>query len=154
MSCSSKVLFWFFSPDIFLWKYRYLYTDLYVATAWVATENPRNSGNFSTALVPFRCAHDSPINCSFIEGNPTPALGYIFLSSEDNKKDLHILTSTGVYRIAQPNRCNLQCSLSNDTSLVPLKSGSLSLMFDSLLVEHLLLFSLISYIGLFFVYVF
>lgn len=68
-----------------------------------------NSGNFTTESIIFSCANDSPIQCNLRTGSALPDLGYIFSLAEDNLKDLYILTSTGVYRVARPNRCNYQC---------------------------------------------
>eukprot|EP00257_Ricinus_communis_P026424 XP_025013838.1 HIPL1 protein [Ricinus communis] len=89
---------------------RYLYMDLYAGVIWAGTENPENSGNFITTKISYRCAHESPIQCSFAEGNSLPEIGYVFSLAEDNKKDIYVLTSTGVYRIARPSRCNYTCS--------------------------------------------
>ncbi|KAJ0048650.1 hypothetical protein Pint_15304 [Pistacia integerrima] len=88
---------------------RYLYMDLYGVGLWAGTENPENSGKFNTTRIQFKCAHDSPIQCSYKAGSPQPDVGYVFSFGEDNKKDVYILTSTGVYRIARPSRCNFTC---------------------------------------------
>ncbi|XP_021747995.1 HIPL1 protein-like [Chenopodium quinoa] len=89
---------------------RYLYGDLYASNIWAATENPENSGNFSTAAMPFSCAKDSPLQCSTAPGTTLPALGYIYSFAQDNRKDVLILASTGVYRVVRPSRCNYACS--------------------------------------------
>ncbi|XVE57034.1 hypothetical protein DITRI_Ditri04bG0059100 [Diplodiscus trichospermus] len=89
---------------------RYIYMDLYGEAVWAANEYPLNSGNFTTSKIPFRCASDSPIPCSIIKGSSSPSLGYVLSFAEDNRKDLYILTSTGVYRFARPSRCNFRCS--------------------------------------------
>lgn len=87
--------------------------DLYADAAWAGTETPEYSGNFSTAKISFRCAHDSPGQCNSIgaAGNSsyTPALGCIFSFAEDKKKDVYVLTSCGVYRVGRPNRYNFIC---------------------------------------------
>ncbi|KAK4843537.1 hypothetical protein QYF36_009496 [Acer negundo] len=88
---------------------RYLYMDLYAGAIWAGSENPENSGNFTSTGIPFRCAHNSPIQCTFRDRSPLPDLGFVFSFAEDNKKDVHILTSTGVYRITRPSRCNFTC---------------------------------------------
>ncbi|XP_059316683.1 HIPL1 protein-like isoform X1 [Lycium ferocissimum] len=88
----------------------YLYGDLYAKNFWAAQENPYNSGNFTTRGIPFSCAHDSPLNCSSVPNSPLPALGYIFSFGQDNRKDPYVLTSTGVYRVVRPSRCNYTCS--------------------------------------------
>ncbi|KAB1207972.1 HIPL1 protein [Morella rubra] len=92
---------------------RYLYADLYGNDIWAAAESPENSGNFTTARVPLTCAHDSPTHCSSIPGNSQPAVGYISSFGEDNRKDIFILASSGVYRVVRPSRCNYTCSKEN-----------------------------------------
>ncbi|KAK4358163.1 hypothetical protein RND71_023773 [Anisodus tanguticus] len=87
----------------------YLYGDLYAKNFWAAQENPYNSGNFTPRGIPFSCAHDSPLNCSSVPNSPLPALGYIFSFGQDNRKDTYVLTSTGVYRVVRPSRCNYTC---------------------------------------------
>ncbi|KNA09708.1 hypothetical protein SOVF_151070 [Spinacia oleracea] len=89
---------------------RYLYGDLYASNIWAANENPKNSGNFSTTAMPFRCAKDSPLESSTVPGTTLPALGYIYSFAQDNRKDVFILASTGVYRVVRPSRCNYACS--------------------------------------------
>ncbi|XVF50210.1 hypothetical protein PTKIN_Ptkin04bG0077900 [Pterospermum kingtungense] len=103
---------------------RYIYMDLYGEALWAGEEYPLNSGNFTTSRIPFRCANDSPIPCT----SSSPSLGFVFSFAEDNRKDLYILTSTGVYRVARPSRCNLTCSkeiIANVTSR-PRSSSSMS----------------------------
>ncbi|XP_062114954.1 HIPL1 protein-like [Humulus lupulus] len=90
---------------------RYLFTDLYAGAIWAGTESPENSGNFTTATVPFRCAYNSPIQCETLVASVSHSvLGYVFSWGEDNKKDVYILASTGVYRVTRPSRCNLTCA--------------------------------------------
>ena len=96
-------------------NFRYLYGDLYAGAIWAATEDPQNSGNFSTSRIPFSCARDSPIQCDSAPGN-LPALGYIFSFGEDNNKDVYILASTGVYRVVRPSRCSYACSQEKATT--------------------------------------
>lgn len=96
--------------------YRYLYADLYAGSIWAGTETPEDSGNFTTTKVPVSCALDSPILCSAEAGSSVPALGFIFSFGQDNRKDMFILASTGVYRVARPSRCNYTCSKENATS--------------------------------------
>ncbi|KAL7091528.1 hypothetical protein ACP275_12G111600 [Erythranthe tilingii] len=88
----------------------YLYGDLYASHIWAASENPRNSGNFTTSDVPFSCAPDSPIKCDSVPNSNLPALEYIFSFGEDNRKDVYILTQSGVYRVVRAGRCNYACS--------------------------------------------
>lgn len=97
--------------------YRYLYADLYGGGIWTGTESPRGSGNFTSSKVPVKCALDSPIPCNVEDGSSFPALGIIFSFGQDNKNDIFILASTGVYRIVQPSRCNYACSSENITRL-------------------------------------
>lgn len=88
----------------------YLYGDLYASHIWAAPETPRNSGNFTGSDTPFNCAPDSPIKCDFVANESLPALQYIFSFGQDNKKDVYILTQSGVYRLVRPSRCNYACS--------------------------------------------
>lgn len=101
---------------------RYLYADLYAHYLWAADENPKNSGNFTSTLIPFSCAKDTPIQCASVENSAIPNLGYIYSFGEDNRKDLMVLTSTGVYRVVRPSRCSYTCSKENAT--IPTGPGS------------------------------
>lgn len=94
---------------------RYLFTDLYAGAVWTGIENPENSGNFTSNEIPFSCAADSPIKCTFPSAgsNSLPALGYIFSFGEDNNKDIYLLASSGVYRLVRPSRCKYVCSKEN-----------------------------------------
>ncbi|KAM7251603.1 hypothetical protein ACFE04_023486 [Oxalis oulophora] len=94
----------------------YLYADLYASALWAGSENPENSGNFTTNEIPFTCASDSPIQCSSVSGSSLPALGYIFSFGEDNQKDVYLLASSGVYRVVRPSRCSYTCSKENATA--------------------------------------
>ncbi|XP_030938387.1 HIPL1 protein [Quercus lobata] len=96
---------------------RYLYADLYATALWAGIENPVDSGNFSSSKIPFSCAADSPLQCSSLPGSSLPALGYIYSFGEDNRKDIYLLASSGVYRVVRPSRCNYTCSKENVTSL-------------------------------------
>ncbi|KAL6143407.1 hypothetical protein ACLB2K_054102 [Fragaria x ananassa] len=95
---------------------RYIYADLYDGRVWAGTETPEYSGNFTSTIVPVSCALDSPMQCSAEAGSSVPALGFIFSFGQDNRKDMYILASTGVYRVARPSRCNYTCSKENATS--------------------------------------
>ncbi|XP_030530786.1 HIPL1 protein isoform X2 [Rhodamnia argentea] len=98
---------------------RYMYADLYGSGGiWVGTENPENSGNFTSAQVPYGCAKDSPIQCG-AEDESLPALGAIFSFGQDNSKDTFVLTSSGLYRIVSPSRCNFACSKETVTPRSP-----------------------------------
>ncbi|KAI6671202.1 hypothetical protein NL676_006087 [Syzygium grande] len=89
---------------------RYLYADLYGSGGiWVGTENPENSGNFTSAQVPYSCAKDTPIQCD-AKDESSPVLGAIFSFGQDNSKDTFMLTSSGLYRIVSPSRCSYTCS--------------------------------------------
>ncbi|XP_021679198.2 HIPL1 protein isoform X2 [Hevea brasiliensis] len=96
---------------------RYLYADLYAGAVWAATETPEDSGNFTTSKIPFSCAKDSPIQCISVAGSNFPSLGYIFSFGEDNRKDIFVLASSGVYRVVRPSRCNYTCSKENVTNV-------------------------------------
>ncbi|PIA62419.1 hypothetical protein AQUCO_00200436v1, partial [Aquilegia coerulea] len=89
---------------------RYLYMDLYAGAIWAGIETPENSMNFTSSQLSFRCAGNSPLECTMVENDSIPSLGYIFSVAEDNNKDVFIITSKGVYRVARPSRCNYTCS--------------------------------------------
>ncbi|CAN4100455.1 unnamed protein product [Withania somnifera] len=97
---------------------RYLFADLYAGSMWAGTENPENSGTFNTTLISFNCAQKSPIDCTFVPGSSVPALGYIFSYGEDNKKDMYVLASSGVYRVVRPSRCKYTCAKENSSAVV------------------------------------
>ncbi|EPS67256.1 hypothetical protein M569_07520 [Genlisea aurea] len=88
----------------------YLYGDLYASHIWAAPETPEGSGNFTAKDIPFTCASDSPIKCDFIVNSSLPALQLVFSFGEDNRKDVYVLTQSGVYRVVRPSRCNYSCS--------------------------------------------
>ncbi|CAA7043289.1 unnamed protein product [Microthlaspi erraticum] len=94
----------------------YLYADLYGNGVWAGIEMPANSGNFVTNRTTFSCAGDSPMKCSDSPGSSGLSLGYVFSFGEDNKKDIYLLTSNGVYRVVRSSRCNLTCSKENSTA--------------------------------------
>ncbi|KAM3713747.1 hypothetical protein ACJW31_01G279800 [Castanea mollissima] len=121
---------------------RYLYADLFANGTWIL----------------FRCAQDSPIQCSVAAGSSLPSLGYIFSFGEDNRKEIFILSSSGVYKIVCPSRCsrcNYTCSKENVTDLtrpasVPSPFNSTRSRLSNPLVELLLLvFSLLVFFGMF-----
>ncbi|KAL3819345.1 hypothetical protein ACJIZ3_005250 [Penstemon smallii] len=97
---------------------RYLFADLYAGAIWGGSENPIDSGNFTSSKVAFNCARDSPLNCTFSPESSVPALSYIFSFGEDNNKDVFLLTNSGVYRIVRPSRCNYSCAKENASSVV------------------------------------
>lgn len=98
------------SWDVVNFDFRYLYADLYGSGGiWVGKENPENSGNFTSAQVPYSCAKDTPIQCD-AKDESSPVLGAIFSFGQDNSKDTFMLTSSGLYRIVSPSRCNYTCS--------------------------------------------
>ncbi|KAF3443180.1 hypothetical protein FNV43_RR12861 [Rhamnella rubrinervis] len=137
---------------------RYLYADLYGGDIWTGTESPKDSGNFTRSKIPVSCALDSPIQCSVDDGSPLPALGFIFSFGQDNRNDIFILASTGVYRIVPPSRCNYTCPSENVTRLphpTPIPSpsplsNSTSRRLDISLLEQLLLFSFRVFVWFFF----
>ncbi|KAI3454602.1 hypothetical protein Pfo_011265 [Paulownia fortunei] len=96
---------------------RYLFADLYAGAIWAGTENPINSGKFTSSKISFNCAHDSPLSCTVTPGSSLPALSYIFSFGEDNNKDVYLLTNSGVYRIVRPSRCNYTCVKENTSSV-------------------------------------
>ncbi|PKA52552.1 HIPL1 protein [Apostasia shenzhenica] len=89
---------------------RYLYADLYGEVMWAGTEIPEESGKYNSSRLPFNCAKDSPVACDTVEGSPLPSLGLVYSFSEDNSKDVYILTSKGVYRVVRPSRCGYTCA--------------------------------------------
>ena len=102
-----------------MFGFRYLFSDLYAGAIWAGTENPKDSGNFTSTKLPASCAHDAPIPCTTVAGSSFPSLGFIFSFGQDNRKDMFILASSGVYRIARPSRCNYFCSVENVTAPLP-----------------------------------
>ncbi|KAL2492801.1 HIPL1 protein [Abeliophyllum distichum] len=96
---------------------RYLFADLYAGAIWAGSENPISSGNFTSNKINFTCASDSPLECTFSPGSSFPALSYIFSFGEDNKKNLYLLTNSGVYRIVRPSRCKYTCAKEKDTKV-------------------------------------
>ncbi|KAJ6793564.1 HIPL1 protein-like [Iris pallida] len=90
---------------------RYLYADLYAGAMWAGTENPENSGNYSSTMIPFGCSKESPIPCDTVAGTSVLSLGYIYSFGEDNSRDVFLLTSKGVYRVVPPSRCGYTCPL-------------------------------------------
>ncbi|KAI3885595.1 hypothetical protein MKX03_009293 [Papaver bracteatum] len=92
---------------------KYVFTDLYGFAMWAGTENPENSGNFTSGKVLFSCAHDSPLQCKLGKTHaqgPHLNLNYVYSMGMDNRKDIFLLTSNGVLRISRPSRCNYKCS--------------------------------------------
>ncbi|MCL7043577.1 hypothetical protein MKW94_010197, partial [Papaver nudicaule] len=57
------------------------------------TEDPENSGNFTTSKLPYSCAHNSPIQCN-----------------------VFFLTGSSVLRVGRPSRCNYACIKKNYTT--------------------------------------
>ncbi|KAL8140742.1 hypothetical protein V2J09_006763 [Rumex salicifolius] len=108
---------------------RYLYADLYGGYIWEGTENPKDSGNFTSKPLSFKCATDSPIKCKPVtQGSSVPSLDYVFSFGQDNNRDVFLLTSNGVYRVARPSRCQYTCSketaMSAPTPAGPASSSS------------------------------
>ncbi|CAN0900747.1 HIPL1 protein [Linum grandiflorum] len=95
---------------------KYLYADLYASSMWTGMETPESSGNFTASTIPFSCAKDSPIPCTSVPGSDFPSLGYIFSFGQDNRNDVYLLASSGVYRVVPPSRCNYVCSKENATA--------------------------------------
>ncbi|XP_022727602.1 HIPL1 protein-like isoform X2 [Durio zibethinus] len=120
---------------------RYLYADLYSGAIWAATEDPENSGNFSTSSIPFGCARDSPIQCSTVPESALAALGYTFSFGQDNSKDIYLLTSSGVYRVVPPSRCNYTCSKEKVTAVASLSPTISPSSHAKLLISPVILLS-------------
>lgn len=97
-----------------------MYIDFYPDGIWSGTENPENSRNFTSSKIPYRRAHDS------IAEGAMPAIGYVASLEEDNRKDIHILTTTGVYRVTRPSRCNYHCPKERNIASKPPPPVSLS----------------------------
>ncbi|XP_010533418.1 PREDICTED: HIPL1 protein [Tarenaya hassleriana] len=115
----------------------YLYADLYGNGMWAGIEMPVNSGDFTSNKIKFSCAPDSPMQCSSTPGTSETSLGYIFSFGEDNKKDIYLLTSKGVYRVVRPSRCNFACSKDKITAgTSPRPSGSPSRSLGTTLLSH------------------
>ncbi|KAI3885596.1 hypothetical protein MKX03_009294 [Papaver bracteatum] len=95
---------------------KYLYSDLYGAAIWAGTEDPENSGNFTTSKLSYSCAHNSPIQCSSKDPSSHFSLGFVFSVGTDNNKDIFFLTGNGVLRVARPSRCNYACIKENLTT--------------------------------------
>ncbi|KAL4583993.1 hypothetical protein LXL04_008581 [Taraxacum kok-saghyz] len=94
----------------------YLYGDLYAQDMFAGVETPENSGTFTTKKISFACAKDSPIPCTLIPGSSLPALGYLFSYAQDNNNDIYLLSSSGVYRLVPPSRCNYTCEYETKTT--------------------------------------
>ncbi|KVI06366.1 Glucose/Sorbosone dehydrogenase [Cynara cardunculus var. scolymus] len=94
----------------------YLYGDLYADSMWAGVETPENSGNFTANKIPFTCAKDSPVPCNLVPGTSRPALGYLISFGQDNKNDVYLLSTSGVYRIVPPSRCGYTCAYQNTTT--------------------------------------
>lgn len=77
---------------------------------WTGSETPPSSGNYTSTLTPFSCSKNSPIPCESTGGAPLPSLGYIFSFGEDNRKDVFVLASKGVYRVVRPSLCGFTCA--------------------------------------------
>lgn len=106
-----------------MWNIRYLYADLYATALWAGTETPESSGNYTSTMIPFSCSKNSPIPCDSVAGSSLPSLGYIYSFGEDNRKDVFVLTSKGVYRVVRPSLCNYTCPKEKATDNVPSAPG-------------------------------
>eukprot|EP00850_Spirogloea_muscicola_P005827 SM000027S09608 [mRNA] locus=s27:301252:304972:+ [translate_table: standard] len=102
---------------------RYLYND-YSGPMWAASEEPLNSGNFTSTRVSYTCASDSPISCSLVGSSSTPDLGLAWGWGKDDLGDLYALTETGIYRIVAPDRCNIVCNKTLPSPPPPLPRSS------------------------------
>ncbi|KAE9444849.1 hypothetical protein C3L33_23253, partial [Rhododendron williamsianum] len=127
--------------------------DLFGAAMFSGIENPEDSGNFNQTLIPFACASDSPIPCTFVNGSTVPSLGYVLSLGEDNNNDIYLLASSGVYRIVSPSRCNYACSKEvvtppspSPTTSTPSQTSHLSLPKNAMLLCSSLLLILLGFI--------
>ncbi|KAI4998573.1 hypothetical protein ZWY2020_053915 [Hordeum vulgare] len=102
---------------------RYIYADLYASAMWTGSEAPPSSGNYTSTLTPFSCSKNSPIPCETTDGGPLPSLGYIFSFGEDNRKDVFILASKGVYRVVRPSLCGFACATEKPATTTEPPSG-------------------------------
>jgi hypothetical protein len=66
---------------------------------WTGTDG---SGKYTSTSIPLRCSKKTPIPCDESTNGP---FGLVFSFGEDNKLDVFILASQGVYRIVQPTLC-------------------------------------------------
>lgn len=125
---------------------RYIYTDLYSYDIWAAVDSTGNSENFTAFSIPFGCAHDSPMECAFKPGvHNVPDLGYVLSLSEDNNKDVYLLTSSGVYRIAAPSRCGYHCSTERYSNMTKVPSSG-NLLKGASLAAFFILFMVIIFL--------
>ncbi|KAL5574377.1 hypothetical protein UlMin_023974 [Ulmus minor] len=85
-------------------------------------KTPQSPGG--TRLASIYAYIKSPIKCESIPRSTLPGLGFVYSFSEDNKKDVFILASNGVYRVVRPSRCNYTCSKENVTASVTLGLAS------------------------------
>jgi hypothetical protein len=69
---------------------------------WTGSANTDGSGKYTSTSIPLSCSKQTPIPCDESANNP---LGPISSFGEDNKLDVFILASQGVYRIVQPTLC-------------------------------------------------
>lgn len=83
--------------------------DLYVNVIWVVIEYLENSGNFIGKKMFFICVKNFLFICNKLFGFNVVVVGYIFFFGEDNRKDIYILISIGVYRIVCLSCCNILC---------------------------------------------
>ncbi|XP_051187666.1 HIPL1 protein isoform X2 [Lolium perenne] len=81
---------------------RYLFADMYTSAMWTGSANTDGSGKYTSTSIPLSCSKQTPIPCDESANNP---LGPISSFGEDNKLDVFILASQGVYRIVQPTLC-------------------------------------------------
>jgi hypothetical protein len=85
---------------------------------WTGTDG---SGEYISTSIPVRCSKKTPIPCDKTANGP---LGLIFSFGEDNKFDVFILASQGVYRIVQPTLCGYAHLDSSSTDGVTPSSDS------------------------------
>ncbi|XP_047050434.1 HIPL1 protein-like [Lolium rigidum] len=97
---------------------RYLFADMYMDALWTGTDG---ISKYTSTSIPLRCSEKSPIPC---DESANGLLGLIFSFGEDNKLDVFILASQGVYRIVQPTLCGYAHLNSASTDGVTPSGGS------------------------------
>ena len=100
---------------------RYLFADMYTSAMWTGIDNTDGSGKYTSTSIPFSCSEKTPIPCDESTNSP---LGLIFSFGEDNKLDVFILSSQGVYRIIQPALCGYAHLIPATTEEVTPSGGS------------------------------
>ena len=88
---------------------------------WTGIGNTDGSGKYTSTSIPFSCSEKTPIPCDESGNSP---LGPIFSFGEDNRLDVFILASQGVFRIVEPTLCGYAHLSSATTEGVTPSGGS------------------------------